>query len=308
MYDYDLNGYDADLEYGLGAVEAEIAAMERGFAYGPPSDYGDLTDLGDFAGAGGAAAGAAGGTVAAAGAIKGSAAIAAAVGGGGAVPATLAAACIGPQAIVCAAAGVVGGTAGALASWRASVKNVARLKAKIKRLRETMKIKVSAARSAGKKRRLKRRYDRRIRRAQKRLDRIERVMKRRIERRLSKQKGLTARQQRLARSLGLRVGGRKAMPGQKQLTALARQERRKQRRVKRGGAGRLALRQALRDRQGGDLPASGDLPEASLDNGFDEGMDLPVEQPIYKQPWFIGLVGIVVIGGAIYARGGQKAA
>jgi len=183
------------------------------------------------------------------------------------------------------------------------------LKAKIKRLRETMKIKVSAARSAGKKRRLERRYDRRIRRAQKRLDRIERVMKRRIERRLSKQKGLTARQQRLARALGLRVGGRKAMPGQKQLTALARQERMKQRRVKRRG-GRLMRR--VRDQAGGDLPASDELPDASidtgLDNGFDTGMDLAADKPIYKQPWFIGLVGIVVIGGAIYARGGQKAA
>ncbi len=311
MYDYDIIGYDADLEYGLGAVESEIAAMERGFVYGPPSDYGDLTDLGEFAGAGGAAAG----TAAGAAAVPAAAGVVAAKGFGvsAAAPwaAATATACVSNPIgwAVCGGSAILGGTAGALASWRASVKNIARLKAKIKKLRETMKIKVSAARSAGKKRRLKRRYDRRIRRAQKRLDRIERVMKRRIERRLSKQKGLTARQQRLARALGLRVGGRKAMPGQKQLAALARQGRRKKRR---GSRGTGALMQRMMDRQGGNLPASDELPDASidtgLDNGFDTGMDLAADKPIYTKPWFIGLVGIVVIGGAIYARGGQKAA
>ena len=68
----------------------------------------------------------------------------------------------------------------------------------------------------------------------------------------------------------------------------------------------------VRDQAGGDLPASDELPDASidtgLDNGFDTGMDLAADKPIYQQPWFLALAGIVVIGGAIYARGGQKAA
>ena len=268
-----LSGIDLGIEHDLGALELELAGVEYGMVHG--IGYGDL-------GARGAgAAGAAGGTVAAAGGMT---ALSATTAGTGIV-----AACINNpiSAAVCGSAAVIGGAVGALTSWRASVKNVARLKAKIESLKTKMKAKIKGARTSGRKRRLKRRYERRIKRAEKRIARIIRVMKRRIERRQGKGKDLTARQKRMKAALGMgrkKRKKRKAKPAPKQ-------------------SGRYATKSGnLPDADG--LPAITRAEDAMLDadmaaEGDGDLFDME-DDPIYKQPWFLAVAGVVAIGGVIY--------
>jgi hypothetical protein len=132
-------------------------------------------------------------------------------------------------------------------------------------------------------------------------------MKRRIERRLSKSKSLTARQIRLAKALGIKVPGqgggrrrrrrRRLSPKQRRILAMRRRA---------AGASGLPGEDlpALPDGDTDLLPAAGELPEGSMDDGF----DLPEEQPVYKQPWFLAVAGIAVIGGILYVTRKDKAA
>jgi hypothetical protein len=187
--------------------------------------------------------------------------------------------------------------------YAANVKNIARLKARIKRLKATRDARLAGVKWAGRKRRIKRRYDRRIRRAQKRLDRIERVMRRRIAKRLEAGKELTRRQRRIQAALR---SGRMSPAVGRRLKALA---LRSTAAPTPGGlisapTGTYAT-DALPDGDTDLLPGAGDLPESSMDAGLDL---LPEEQPIYKQPWFVGMVGIAVLGGILYTTRKDKAA
>ena len=183
--------------------------------------------------------------------------------------------------------GVAGFLSGGYAATR---KNIERLKLKLKKLKMEKARKVAAAKWEGRKRRLKRRYDRRIKRAEKRIARIERVMERRIERRQGKGKDLTRRQRRLAALLGKK--GRKGKKGKKQ-------------------SGRYATKSGnLPDADG--LPAITRAEDAMLDADMaaEEDADMAAEgdgdlfdmedDPIYKQPWFLAVAGVVAIGGVIY--------
>jgi len=249
-HDAYLSGLDLGIEHDLGALELELAGMEHALVHG--IGYGDLGARG--AGAAGAAAGAA------------------------ALPAY----------VGLATAAGVGATAGALTSWRASVKNVARLKAKIKKLKIQLRSKLKSTRSAGRKRRLKRRYARRIKRAEKRIARILRVMKRRIKRRRAKGKDLTARQKRMRAALGM---GRKRKAGRRRLMMAKR---------------RAALRGGAPSEFAPDgLPEITSAEDAGLTSaGEDDLLDIAddaalADEPIYKQPWFLAVAGTVVIGGIL---------
>tara|TARA_Y100001973_G_C5084672_1_gene274219 strand:- start:4 stop:633 length:630 start_codon:yes stop_codon:yes gene_type:complete len=90
-------------------------------------------------------------------------------------------------------------TLGFASTYRASARNIARLKSKIKRLKREIK-----TASRGRKFRLRKR----LARAQRRLERIQRVVRKRVERRKAKGKDLTRRQKRLLAALK-RGGSRK---------------------------------------------------------------------------------------------------
>ena len=194
------------------------------------------------------------------------------------------------------------------AGYAANARNIARLKARIKRLKATRDARLAGIKWEGRKRRIKRRYDRRIKRAEKRLARIERVMKKRIAKRLEAGKELTRRQRRIQAALRSgRMSPAVARVQQARLKALA---LRSTAAPTPGGltsepTGTYAT-DALPDGDASVLPAAGDLPESSMDAGLDL---LPEEQPIYKQPWFVGVVGIAVIGGILYTtrKPGAKA-
>lgn len=302
---FDPSSFDHEIEYGCACLERDLGALEQSVAYGCCGD-----DLGvpDYGAAGGVAAAAAGvGTMYATGVTGGmlasgvASAGAYAAGGAGMIGTSAAGAgslavaaggTLAATAVLAAPAALAAAGVGWLASWRADMKNIARLKAKIQKLRTTMRVKVARAQGSGRKARLKRRYERRIGYAQKRLDRIERVMKRRIERAKSKGKGLTARQKRLAQALG--IGAKKR--GKKGLSGTVRA-----RRSARGPRDLLetAAAQARAAIPNDDyLPDAGELPEGSLAEM--EAGDYADDEPVYKQTWFLALAGVVVIGGILY--------
>lgn len=216
------------LAFELGALEAELDAIHADM-HGV--HYGDLGADGRGATAAGAtAAGAAGGatalTVIGGGSLTAGASSTAALVGGSVAAGGLAAGAVALAPVAAAIAVPVAGYSW-LASWRASTKNVARLQAKIRRLRQDMKVKVASARSSGKKRRLKRRYQRRIDRAKNRLDRIKRVMRRRILR--AKKRG------KMDKVKKLRAMRRAAQYGRGRKKMLARKKRRAAKRARSQG-------------------------------------------------------------------------
>jgi len=213
----ELHGLDA----GLHGLEAELGALEAAvfgafgaggaLATGVGAGAAALTATGVAASAGAGAsasliAGAAGGgtlmsigagTLLSSGAATGAGAAVAGAGGSAALASGA------MVAVAAAPVAAVVGTAAWLASYRATVKNVQRLKAVIAKYRRKIvdTQRIYGKRSPGKARRRIRWYQRRITWARRRLDRIERVMKRRIERRRGKGKDLTGRQERMLSAL-----------------------------------------------------------------------------------------------------------
>jgi len=190
------------------------------------------------------------------------------------------------------------------AGYAANVKNIARLKARIKKLKETRDARLVGIKWKERKRWIKQRYDRRIDRAQRRLDRIERVMKRRIAKRRKAGNELTRRQRRIQAALRSgRRRRRRQSPKQRRLLAMRRRT---------AGAAGLPGEDlpALPDGDADLRPAAGDLPEAGAfpEGSMDDGFYLSEEQPVYKQPWFLAVAGIAVIGGILYVTRKGKAA
>ncbi len=188
----ELHGMDA----GLHALEAELGALEAA-VFGA---FGAGGALATGVGAGGAALVGGGAVLASGTAVGGTAA---GVAAGTSVLAAAGTGSLVGAAVIGAPVAAVGGAAAFLASYRATAKNVQRLKAVIAKYRRKI---VDTQRIYGKKsprvaaRRI-RWYQTRIKRARRRLDRIERVMKRRIERRQARGKDLTGRQERMLAAL-----------------------------------------------------------------------------------------------------------
>lgn len=108
-----------------------------------------------------------------------------------------------------AAAAGVAGSAVAL-SYRATARNVVRLRKRLAKLKAKRAQLLRAAKGKpGKVKRIRARYDRRIRAAEKRLDRIERVMAKRIQKRRQKGKPLTKRQQRMQAAMARKKAGKR---------------------------------------------------------------------------------------------------
>lgn len=188
----ELHGMDV----GLHALEAELGALEAA-VFGA---FGAGGALATGVGASGAAL-VGGGALLASGTTVGG--TAAGVAAGTSVLASVGTGSLVGAAVIGAPVAAVGGAAAFLASYRATSRNVQRLKAVIAKYRRKI---VDTQRIYGKKsprvaaRRI-RWYRARIKMARRRLDRIERVMKRRIERRQAKGKDLTARQERMLAAL-----------------------------------------------------------------------------------------------------------
>jgi hypothetical protein len=196
-----------DLDYGLAGLSGDLDALEDALGC-PCSDragggYGDLGASGAGTAAGATGAGLAAGAGAAALYGGGSAATGLTVAGKLALTATTGAAAGGsvaaalaPAALIAAPAAAVAAGAGVALSFRATVGNVNRLKAKIAKLRAKIEQEERQRSNAIRRLRIKS-WKRQIARAERRLARIERVIERRVERR-----GSSARRDRVLAALG----------------------------------------------------------------------------------------------------------
>jgi hypothetical protein len=175
-------------------------------------------------------------------------------------------------------------TLGLASTYRASARNIARLKSKIKRLKREIK-----TASRGKRFRLRKR----LARAQRRLERIQRVVRRRVERRKAKGKDLTKRQQRLVAALK-RGGSKKKKKILRARIAKLRAEAEAEAKAAEAEDEKLAAE--LEDEVEGE-------PEPE---GYDD--EMPIEQvlePEEKKPWerpeILAIGAVVVIGGILLA-------
>jgi hypothetical protein len=196
-----------DLDYGLAGLSGDLDALEDALGC-PCSDragggYGDLGASGAGTAAGATGAGLAAGAGAAALYGGGSAATGLTVAGKLALTATTGAAAGGsvaaalaPAALIAAPAAAVAAGAGVALSFRATVGNVNRLKAKIAKLKAKIEQEERQRSNAIRRLRIKS-WKRQIARAERRLARIERVIERRVERR-----GSSARRDRVLAALG----------------------------------------------------------------------------------------------------------
>jgi hypothetical protein len=167
-------------------------------------------------------------------------------------------------------------------TYRATSRNIARLKAKIKRLKREIKTS-----SRGKRFRLRKR----LARAQRRLERIQRVVRKRVERRKAKGKDLTKRQQRLVAALK-RGGPRKKKKFMRAKIAKLRAE---------------AEAEAKAAEQEDENLAS-ELEEELEDEPESEEYEdeMPIEQalePEEKKPWerpeVLAIGAVVILGGIL---------
>ena len=167
-------------------------------------------------------------------------------------------------------------------SYRATSRNIARLKAKIKRLKREIK-----TASRGKKFRLRKR----LARAQRRLERIQRVVRKRVERRKAKGKDLTKRQQRLVAALK-RGGSKKKKKILRARIAKLRAEAEAEAKAAEAEDEKLAAE--FEDEVEGE-------PEPE---GYDD--EMPIEQalePEEKKPWerpeILAIGAVVILGGIL---------
>ena len=168
-------------------------------------------------------------------------------------------------------------------SYRATSKNIARLKAKIERLQKEIK-----TASRGRKFRLRKR----LARAERRLERINRVVEKRVGRREAKGKALTNRQQRLSEALKRGKDPKKKRSMQRALVGLKTK------------AAREAKEIEEEDRK---LAAS--LEDEIKDDSAEDGAEAPgfdaefVEAESEKKPWErpeVLVIGAVLLLGGLY--------
>lgn len=169
-------------------------------------------------------------------------------------------------------------------TYRATARNIARLKAKIKRLKREIKTS-----SRGRKFRLKKR----LARAERRLERIERVVRRRVEKRKARGKDLTRRQQRLLDALG-RGGSKKKKKILRDRIAKLRAEAEAEAKAAEEEDEKLAAE------------FEDEVEDEPEPEGYDD--EMPIEQvlePEEKKPWerpeILAIGAVVILGGILLA-------
>jgi len=178
-------------------------------------------------------------------------------------------------------AAVVGGVG---ASYRATSRNIARLKSKIKRLKREVKTS-----SGGKKARKRKR----LARAQRRLERIQRVVRKRVERRKAKGKDLTKRQKRLVAALK-RGGSRKKKKLLRARIAKLRAEAEAEAKAAEQEDENFASE--LEDELEGEPESEEYEDEMPIEQALE-----PEEKKLYERPEVLAIGAVVLLGGIFLA-------